>query len=138
MVDQMEKSYSIQEIVQASGVPRRTVRYYVQRGLLPPPEGAGRGHFYRPEHLDRLLTIKDLQARGLSLEEIRARLENGGEADADALAQAPVPEMELTTRIHLAPGVELLVSRSARPLTPSQLRALAVAARQIVAEGRST
>ena len=136
MVDQMEKSYSIQEIVQASGVPRRTVRYYVQRGLLPPPEGAGRGHFYRPEHLDRLLMIKDLQGRGLSLEEIRARLDRGG--DADALAHEPVPEMELTTRIHLAPGVELLVSRSARPLTPSQLRALAAAARQIVAEGRST
>ena len=30
----------IQELVNQSGVPRRTIYFYVQQGLLPPPEGA--------------------------------------------------------------------------------------------------
>ena len=33
------QTYDIQELVGASGVPRRTVYFYVQQGLLPPPSG---------------------------------------------------------------------------------------------------
>jgi DNA-binding transcriptional MerR regulator len=65
---------SIGELAQRTGVTRRTIRYYVEIGLLPPPEGAGKGAVYGPEHLERLETIKGLQEYRLSLEEIRDRL----------------------------------------------------------------
>src|SRR5919109_3366969 len=70
----MPMELSIGELAQRAGVTRRTIRYDVELGLLPPPEGAGKAAVYGPEHLERLQTIKELQAYRLSLEEIRERL----------------------------------------------------------------
>ena len=131
--EEKTKKYGILELVQASGVPRRTIRYYVQRGLLAPPEGAGRGHFYRPSHLERLLRIRELQDKGFGLEEIRTVLEDRGDARAEA---PPAPEVELITRIGVGRGIDLVVSHGARAPSPSQVRAIAIAAARIL-EGRS-
>jgi len=49
---------SIGELSDATGVTRRTIRFYVQRGLLPPPLGGGRGSYYTEAHLLRLLAVK--------------------------------------------------------------------------------
>jgi DNA-binding transcriptional MerR regulator len=51
-----------------------TIRYYAREHLLPPPERAGRHKLYSPAHLDRLLRIRDLQAKRFSLAAIRAVL----------------------------------------------------------------
>lgn len=67
-------NWTIGELARAAGVSRRTIRYYVEIGLLPPPEGAGRAALYRQEHLERLNWIRALQEHRLSLEEIRAQL----------------------------------------------------------------
>ncbi|MBP1634901.1 MAG: hypothetical protein H6Q10_1475 [Acidobacteria bacterium] len=67
-------TYSIGDLAAAAGVSRRTLHFYVQRGLLPPPEGRGRGARYTDDHLARLLQIKGWQEQGLPLEEIRGRL----------------------------------------------------------------
>ena len=128
-----DRKYGIRELVQASGVSRRTVRYYVQRGLLPPPEGAGRGHYYRPDHLERLLLIKEMQGRGLGLEEIRVRLDGGDRAAPPPALE--LPEIELATRIRIADGVELLLSHATEPPRPAQVRALAEAAARILRNG---
>jgi DNA-binding transcriptional MerR regulator len=53
-----------------SGVPARTIRFYIARGLLAAPAIAGRGAFYGQEHLERLREIRGLQAKGLSLAQI--------------------------------------------------------------------
>lgn len=65
---------SIGELAQRASVTRRTIRYYVEIGLLPPPAGAGKAAVYGQDHLERLETIKALQGYRLSLEEIRDRL----------------------------------------------------------------
>ena len=67
-------SYSIGSLAAAAGVSRRTVRFYVQRALLPPPEGLGRGAHYTGDHLACLLQIKGWQEQGVPLDEIHARL----------------------------------------------------------------
>ncbi len=67
------KTYDIQELVTESGVPRRTIYFYVQQGILPPPEGAGLAAHYNEEHLLRLRLIPALRRQGLRLDEIRAR-----------------------------------------------------------------
>src|SRR6266404_5771758 len=64
-------NYSIVELAELGGVSRRTVRYYVQESLLPPPLGVGRGRHYGSEHLARLLAVKAMQEQGMTLEEIR-------------------------------------------------------------------
>ena len=63
-------TYSIVELAQEAQVSRRTVRYYVQRGLLPPPEGKGRGAHYTQRHLQVLQLIKQAQLSGMSLEDV--------------------------------------------------------------------
>jgi DNA-binding transcriptional MerR regulator len=83
---------SIGELAQRTGVTRRTIRYYVEIGLLPPPAGAGKIAVYGPEHLARLETIKELQAYRLSLEEIRDRL--AGKA-VRSLEELPAGQMHV-------------------------------------------
>lgn len=68
------KTYEIHELVDLSGVPRRNVYFYVQQGLLPPPNGAGLGARYAEEHLLRLRLIPLLRQQGLRLDQIREKL----------------------------------------------------------------
>jgi DNA-binding transcriptional MerR regulator len=89
---------TIGQLSERSGVTRRTIRYYIEIGLLPPPSGTGKVATYGQEHLERLELIKALQAYRLSLEEIRDRLAGKAEgprqmairmADAAALPSPP-------------------------------------------------
>ena len=49
------------------GVSERTVRYYVEEGLLPPPRGRGRGAHFDDDHLVRLRLIRAMQLAGNEL-----------------------------------------------------------------------
>jgi DNA-binding transcriptional MerR regulator len=68
-----DQSLDIQALVSQSGVPRRTIYFYVQQGILPPPQGAGLAASYNEEHLLRLRLIPMLRREGLRLDEIRQR-----------------------------------------------------------------
>lgn len=67
--------YRLSELADAAGVTPRTVRYYIAQGLLSSPGRLGAGTRYGSEHLDRLHLIRRLQDQGLSLAEIRDRLD---------------------------------------------------------------
>jgi len=61
----------IGELSTLAGVPTKTIRYYEEIGILPPPERAENGYrTYWPEDAGRLEFIKDAQATGLTLDEI--------------------------------------------------------------------
>ena len=111
-----QERFSIDELADLAGVSRRTVRYYVQEGLLPPPLGVGRGRHYDRAHLDRLLEVKAQEEAGLSLDEIRARRtpQPGGGEPAPSPAPAPALPRSTWRRIELAPGVELHVAHDIR------------------------
>jgi len=117
-----EPRYSVGDLADLGGVQRRTVRYYVQEGLLPTPHGVGRGNHYGPEHLERLLKVKTLQEGGRSLDEIRRILNQKAKAHDEP---APAPERSVWRRITLAPGVELNVSSDVRLPAPGKLAELA-------------
>src|SRR5690349_14667070 len=68
---------TLAELVDASGIPARTIRFYISRGLLAGPVKAGRGAVYTADHLARLEQIKALQGEGRMLSEI-AQLVSGG------------------------------------------------------------
>src|SRR5262245_6643969 len=72
-----ESRHAIGELAELAGVSRRTIRYYVQEGLLPAPLGVGRGRHYGDQHLDQLLKVKALQEKGRTLDEIRRELSGG-------------------------------------------------------------
>src|SRR3712207_6391650 len=90
------ESFDLNELSEAAGVTPRTVRYYVQQGLLPSPGTRGPGTRYERAHLDRLQLIRRLQRQHLPLAEIRRRLEALGddgvrEALATSVDQAEPP-----------------------------------------------
>jgi|SRR6516165_5375357 DNA-binding transcriptional MerR regulator len=65
---------TLTELAEDSGVPARTIRYYIARGVMPPPLVGGRGASYAEEHLERLERIQKLQAQGLTLAQIAWKL----------------------------------------------------------------
>jgi DNA-binding transcriptional MerR regulator len=105
------RRYNIDELADLGGVSRRTVRFYVQEGLLPAPLGVGRGSHYGRTHLERLLEVKAEQEAGRSLDDIRARRRpsSGGPGQAAAAPALAIPR-SAWRRLELAPGVELHVA----------------------------
>jgi DNA-binding transcriptional MerR regulator len=70
-------SYSLNDLAEATGFEARTIRSYIERGLLPAAEARGRGASYSVEHLNRLRAIQILRrARpNIQLNEIRLFLQ---------------------------------------------------------------
>ncbi len=65
----------LDELAEESGVPARTIRFYISRGLVPGPDGGGRGAEYGDRHLERLAEIRNLQGKGLTLNEVARELD---------------------------------------------------------------
>jgi DNA-binding transcriptional MerR regulator len=71
----MSSDMTLTELADASGLPARTIRFYIARGLLNGPVKAGRAAAYTAEHLARLEQIKKLQAEGRVLSDIGRTLD---------------------------------------------------------------
>lgn len=66
--------FDLNELSDRAGVTPRTVRYYIQQGLLRSPGTPGPGARYGEGHLGRLRLIRRLQREHQPLAEIRHRL----------------------------------------------------------------
>ena len=66
---------TMQDLSDRSGIPVRTIRFYITERLLAGPEGRGSATFYTDEHLTRLLLVREMALQRLPLAEIRERLE---------------------------------------------------------------
>ncbi|MBN1209128.1 MAG: MerR family transcriptional regulator [Myxococcaceae bacterium] len=86
-----QTEWKLAELAAATGVSPRTVRYYVQRGLLPAPPFKGPDTVYGEEHLLRLKAIRVLQARFLPLDAIQVELARLSAEELRALAEAELP-----------------------------------------------
>jgi DNA-binding transcriptional MerR regulator len=124
--------YLIDELCKLTNFSRRTVRYYVQEGLVDPPAGRGRGGYYSDLHAAQLARIRALQEQGYRLDAIRGMLALRGAAEAPRPAEAapatggepsPAPE----------PGAEL--PQSPHPEHASQVSTRSSWTRHIVAPG---
>lgn len=63
--------YTAAELARLGGVTLRTVRFYVQQGLIDPPLGRGPGAHFGERHLHQLRRARALQAVGLDNAAIR-------------------------------------------------------------------
>jgi DNA-binding transcriptional MerR regulator len=62
---------TLKELAGLSGFEPRTIRHYIERGLLPGSHGRGRGAGYGAEHLDRLRFIGAVRSQAkLSLTDL--------------------------------------------------------------------
>jgi DNA-binding transcriptional MerR regulator len=85
----MERAYGLQTLCTQAGVTPRTVRYYIQHGLLPAPDPQGPATRYSRGHLDRLRLIRNLQREHQPLAEIRSRLQSLKDEDIHRLIARP-------------------------------------------------
>ncbi len=134
----MKKRYSIEDLAELTGFTRRTIRYYIQEGLLEPPAGRGRGGFYFDSHLDQLRQIRSLQGRGLRLKAI-AEVMRGEESPgiaAQALTEAAAPaERELWVKYTVAQGIEIQVTRQLEVTEQQRVAEVVRVARSILNKG---
>lgn len=91
---EVERALSLDYVPPASGRVRavpdaRTIRYYTTLGLLDRPEVSGRTALYGRRHLLQLVAIKRLQATGLSLAEVQARLQGATPSALEQVARLP-------------------------------------------------
>lgn len=112
--------HTLSELCQLTDLSPRTVRYYVQMGLVDRPQGETRAARYGGRHLEQLLLIKKWSMAGVSLERIRELLQG---------AAAPVPPrpwvagaVEVRSHVTVAPGLEVVIEPGQAGLSPEQLR----------------
>lgn len=105
---------TIDQLAAAVNMTVRNVRAYAGRGLIPAPRLVGRTGYYGPEHVSRLMLIRDLLDRGYTLAAVESVLERHTTATAghaldllhtleDPLGQSEEPEeMSVEALLRLA------------------------------------
>jgi DNA-binding transcriptional MerR regulator len=128
-------TFDLAELSGAAGVTPRTIRYYVQQGLLPSPGTRGPGTRYERAHLDRLQLIRRLQRQHLPLAEIRRRLEAlDDDGIRDALALGPEHGGSSSALDYVR---DVLARQSARTIAEPEARLAAARPRARSALGQS-
>ncbi|MFF1378570.1 MerR family transcriptional regulator [Streptomyces sp. NPDC058308] len=106
------------ELAQEAGITVRTVRFYRERGLIPPPRREGRIAWYDEHHLARLRTIAALLERGHTLNGI-AELADAFEKGRDVGELLGLGEPTEEQPVRLTP--EELADHFAGEVTPENL-----------------
>ncbi|GGV38973.1 MerR family transcriptional regulator [Streptomyces spectabilis] len=114
------REYRMDELAEAAGITVRTVRFYRERGLIPPPRREGRIAWYDDHHLARLRTIAALLERGHTLQGI-AELAEAFEKGRDVAELLGIDGPSEETPVRLTP--EELADRFAGQVTPENLSA---------------
>lgn len=110
----------MEELAKVAGITVRTVRFYRERGLIPPPRREGRIAWYDDHHLARLRTIAALLERGHTLSGI-AELAEAFENGRDVGELLGIGESTEETPVRLTP--EELADHFAGEVTPENLAA---------------
>ena len=129
----MSPDLDLAQLCDAADVTPRTVRYYIQQGLLPSPETRGPGAHYHEGHLARLRLIKRLQREHFPLGEIRKQLATLSDDQIERLVNAVPTRRDPTAlgyirevlatgspRVAAAAPVRVSLSRSSLGSPPPQ------------------
>ncbi|MEU5373042.1 MerR family transcriptional regulator [Streptomyces sp. NPDC005951] len=110
----------MEELAKEAGITVRTLRFYRERGLIPPPRREGRIAWYDDHHLARLRTIAGLLERGHTLNGI-ADLAATFESGRDVAEVLGLGEPTEETPVRLTP--EQLADYFEGEVTPENLAA---------------
>jgi DNA-binding transcriptional MerR regulator len=110
----MDEHWTLAGLAESSGIPARTIRFYIARGILDGPAKGGRDAAYTAGHLEQLRRIQKLQAEGRTLAEIATTLTAG-----DSRGPEPAPWWQYA----LADDVVVWVKADSSPWRLKQIRA---------------
>ena len=112
-----DKTFSLDELCTLTDLSKRTVRYYMQLGLVDRPIGETRAAHYVSRHLDQLLRVKQLTDAGVSLERI-GEVMAGGDTPVPIRLRRP-GSIEVRSHLYVAPGLEIQISPDEAGMTLS-------------------
>ncbi len=115
---------TIDELSQASGLTKRTIRYYVNSGLLDRPTGETKNARYDTSHLEQIRNIKALQEQGYTLARI---LEIKRRTHQEVLNRREIGEPLNVIEIPVDPGISIEFRQEICGLTQPQMVKLAQA-----------
>ena len=101
--------YKVSELAQKAGVTKRTIHYYISKGLLMPPEGTGVASTYNDEHLNRILLIKKLQAQYMPLNKIREYIFEGQDTNIKCEETTEIKENINTNTFTLVSDTDIYI-----------------------------
>lgn len=114
------REFRMEELAREAGITVRTLRFYRERKLIPPPRREGRIAWYDESHLARLRTIAALLERGHTLSGI-AELSEAFDRGRDVGELLGLGEPSEETPVRLTP--EELADYFAGQVTPDNLEA---------------
>ena len=114
-------NYSLDSLVEQTGFSKRTIRFYIQQGVLDSPDGNTKGAVYTVDHLERLLLIRRLTKQGYSLSGIKQYLQN---QDGHEIEPVRPGTLEVWTKITLREGLEVHLNSTRAKLSTDEFRQL--------------
>ena len=104
MIENMDTTFTLDQLSALTDLPLRTIRYYIQLGLVDRHEGDRKHARYTQKHLDQVLQVRAMADQGTPLERIK-QLING------ITTPPPLPkaagDISVISKMFIAPGVEL-------------------------------
>jgi hypothetical protein len=115
----MDTTFTLDQLSGLTDLPLRTIRYYIQLGLVDRHEGDRKHARYTQKHLDQVLQVRAMADQGTPLERIK-QLING------ITTPPPLPkaagDISVISKVFIAPGVELHLEPQIAGLSPEKLR----------------
>jgi DNA-binding transcriptional MerR regulator len=125
--------HTLEELSTLVDIPKRTVRYYVENGVVDRPEGVKKGAYYTQKHVEQLLEIKKWQKAGLSLERIKSLFDDeAGGAPVPPLKRRQPGDVDVWSHIYIQDGVELIVEPRRSGLSPEQVSRISQALQSLL------
>lgn len=115
----MDTTFTLDQISALTDLSLRTIRYYIQLGLVDRHEGDRRHARYTQRHLDQVLQVRAMADQGMPLERIRQNMHG--------VTPEPAPpksagDISVISKVFVAPGVELHLEPQVAGLPPEKLR----------------
>ncbi len=119
MIENMDTTFNLDQLSALTDLPLRTIRYYIQLGLVDRHEGDRKHARYTQKHLDQVLQVRAMADQGTPLERTK-QLMHG-------IATPPAPpkaagDISVISKVFIAPGVELHLEPQIAGLSPEKLR----------------
>ena len=117
--------YSIEQLEELTGFARRTIRFYIQQGLVEAPFGARKTPRYTQTHVEQLLKVRQYKEAGLNLKRIAQLLTSGSDSNTGQEFIDKAGSVSLISRIQIGSGITLDIDRSQCSLNDDHIRNLA-------------
>ncbi len=119
MIENMDTTFTLDQLSALTDLPLRTIRYYIQLGLVDRHEGDRKHARYTQKHLDQVLQVRAMADQGTPLERIKQLMH--GIATPPPLPKA-AGDISVISKVFIAPGVEVHIEPQMAGLSPEKLR----------------